>query len=98
MRNSDHLANLADELDMLRSQWEATNKNYRVSGIFDFETNAPVSPGSPGTLRLGSEASDHHGGHSGHGGLNESLANWRRKLDEADVHPQQGNNGTGTAK
>lgn len=39
-RNSAALDNLANELDMLRSHWEATNKNYRLSTNFDFE-NAP---------------------------------------------------------
>ncbi|KAL7621115.1 Negative regulator of mitotic exit [Parahypoxylon ruwenzoriense] len=36
-RNSKALDNLADELDSLRSQWEATNKTYRMSSTFDFE-------------------------------------------------------------
>ncbi|KAI0172510.1 hypothetical protein GGR52DRAFT_410066 [Hypoxylon sp. FL1284] len=36
-RNSTALDNLANELDMLRSHWEATNKNYRLSTNFDFE-------------------------------------------------------------
>ncbi|KAI1408582.1 hypothetical protein F5Y13DRAFT_204742 [Hypoxylon sp. FL1857] len=36
-RNSTALDNLAEELDQLRSQWETTNKNYRLSNTFDFE-------------------------------------------------------------
>lgn len=36
-RNSLALDNLATELDALRSQWETTNKNYRLSDRFDFE-------------------------------------------------------------
>ncbi|KAI0125198.1 hypothetical protein BJ170DRAFT_585366 [Xylariales sp. AK1849] len=36
-RNSTALDNLADELDQLRSKWEATNENYRLSTNFDFE-------------------------------------------------------------
>ncbi|KAI0850002.1 hypothetical protein F5Y00DRAFT_47809 [Daldinia vernicosa] len=36
-RNSAALNDLANELDMLRSHWEATNKNYRLSNNFDFE-------------------------------------------------------------
>lgn len=36
-RNSAALDNLADELDQLRSKWEATNENYRLSTAFDFE-------------------------------------------------------------
>jgi hypothetical protein len=37
-RNSTALDNLADELDQLRSRWEATNENYRLSTAFDFES------------------------------------------------------------
>lgn len=36
-RNSAALDDLANELDMLRSHWETTNKNYRLSTNFDFE-------------------------------------------------------------
>ncbi|KAF2757426.1 hypothetical protein EJ05DRAFT_389232 [Pseudovirgaria hyperparasitica] len=36
-RNSLALDSLATELDALRSQWETTNKNYRLSDRFDFE-------------------------------------------------------------
>ncbi|KAI1803909.1 hypothetical protein F4811DRAFT_311318 [Daldinia bambusicola] len=36
-RDSTALDDLANELDMLRSHWEATNKNYRLSTNFDFE-------------------------------------------------------------
>lgn len=36
-RNSTALDNLANELDMLRSHWETTSKNYRLSTNFDFE-------------------------------------------------------------
>lgn len=40
-RNSAAIDNLADELDQLRSKWEATNENYRLSNTFDFETSSP---------------------------------------------------------
>ncbi len=36
-RNSTTLENLANELETLRSHWEATNKNYGLSNTFDFE-------------------------------------------------------------
>lgn len=36
-RNSAALDNLADELDQLRTKWEATSENYRLSTAFDFE-------------------------------------------------------------
>lgn len=54
-RNSVALDNLANELDMLRSHWEATNKNYRLSNTFDFET-APVRKEDDG-VGLGLSAS-----------------------------------------
>lgn len=39
-RNSAAIDNLADELDQLRSKWEATNENYRLSNTFDFENSS----------------------------------------------------------
>ncbi len=36
-RNSLALDSLASELDALRTHWETTNKNYRLSSQFDFE-------------------------------------------------------------
>ncbi|KAL7267535.1 Negative regulator of mitotic exit [Rhizina undulata] len=36
-RNSVALDSLATELDALRSHWENTNKNYRLSSTFDFD-------------------------------------------------------------
>ncbi|EME38729.1 hypothetical protein DOTSEDRAFT_140006 [Dothistroma septosporum NZE10] len=36
-RNSMALDSLASELDALRTHWETTNKNYRLSDKFDFE-------------------------------------------------------------
>ncbi|KAI9163339.1 Tip elongation aberrant protein [Paramyrothecium foliicola] len=66
-RNSAALDNLASELETLRSHWEATNKNYRLSTNFDFESAGPVKKDeddSPAGL-----------------GLSESLADWRKRLD-----------------
>ncbi|KAM7205332.1 hypothetical protein V8F33_001163 [Rhypophila sp. PSN 637] len=71
-RNSTALDNLANELETLRSHWEATNKNYRLSNTFDFDT----TPGTATTTKK-----DEHG-------LSESLADWRKRLDEKD--PQSG--------
>lgn len=64
-RNSAALDNLASELETLRTHWEATNKNYRLSGNFDFDPPADIKKddGLPGA------------------GLSESLADWRKKLD-----------------
>lgn len=67
-RNSTALDNLANELETLRSHWEATNKNYRLSNTFDFETN-PL-PKKDEAVSIG---------------LSESLADWRKRLD--DSHP-----------
>ncbi|KAK9423586.1 putative Cell polarity protein [Seiridium unicorne] len=44
-RNSTALDNLADELDQLRSKWEATNENYRLSTAFDFEAGKKSEDG-----------------------------------------------------
>ncbi|OAQ98277.1 hypothetical protein LLEC1_07343 [Akanthomyces lecanii] len=69
-RNSAALDNLASELETLRTHWEATNKNYRLSTTFDFDPPADLKKeddGIPGA------------------GLSESLADWRKKLD-AEEH------------
>lgn len=64
-RNSAALDNLASELETLRTHWEATNKNYRLSTNFDFD------PPADGKKSEDANAS----------GLSESLADWRKKLD-----------------
>ncbi|KAI3545390.1 kelch domain-containing protein [Colletotrichum filicis] len=64
-RNSTALDNLADELETLRTHWEATNKNYRLSNTFDFE-------GAATPTRKDEEVGL---------GLSESLADWRKRLD-----------------
>ncbi|KAF3350234.1 hypothetical protein VD0002_g6087 [Verticillium dahliae] len=64
-RNSTALDNLATELETLRTHWEATNKNYRLSNTFDFDTvAAPARRDDEGGI-----------------GLSESLADWRKRLD-----------------
>lgn len=73
-RNSAALDSLANELETLRSHWEATNKNYRLSNAFDFEAGL-----SAATTKKDDRAS------SGLG-LSESLADWRKRLDES--HPE----------
>ncbi|KAI8308878.1 hypothetical protein K4K61_002261 [Colletotrichum sp. SAR11_59] len=64
-RNSTALDNLANELETLRTHWEATNKNYRLSNAFDFE-------GATTPTRKDEEVGL---------GLSESLADWRKRLD-----------------
>ncbi|KAK4200592.1 putative Tip elongation aberrant protein 1 [Triangularia verruculosa] len=51
-RGSKALDNLADELENIRSQWETTNKNYRLSNTFDFDPtkNKRDSIGLSGSL------------------------------------------------
>ncbi|KAK4239167.1 hypothetical protein C8A03DRAFT_43184 [Achaetomium macrosporum] len=66
-RNSAALDSLANELETLRSHWEATNKNYRLSNTFDFDANpAAMTKDEPVSL-----------------GLSESLADWRKRLDDS---------------
>lgn len=65
-RDSAALDSLATELETLRSQWEATNKNYRLSTNFDFESTSSAKKDDYGTSGIG---------------LSESLADWRKRLD-----------------
>jgi len=58
------LDSLASELDALRSHWETTTKNYRLSSQFDFER-------TPTTNERGE--------------LSDSLASWRKRLDEEEA-------------
>ncbi|CAM1502107.1 Fc.00g040910.m01.CDS01 [Cosmosporella sp. VM-42] len=64
-RNSAALDNLANELETLRSHWEATNKNYRLSTNFDFDASPSKKEDDTPTGM----------------GLSESLADWRKRLD-----------------
>ncbi|KAN0110752.1 hypothetical protein V8E51_007139 [Hyaloscypha variabilis] len=70
-RNSTALDSLANELETLRSHWENTNKNYRLSNAFEFEDRTPISRGANDTLAA-SNAGE---------GLSGSLADWRKRLD-----------------
>ncbi|KAK4145795.1 uncharacterized protein C8A04DRAFT_10340 [Dichotomopilus funicola] len=79
-RNSAALDSLANELETLRSHWEATNKNYRLSNTFDFDAN-PVAAASAANAAAASGAA----GAATGPGLSESLADWRKRLDES--HP-----------
>lgn len=74
-RNSAALDNLANELETLRSHWEATNKNYRLSNAFDFETGPKEGVSAEGTASMGG-AKEAPGQ-----GLSDSLADWRKRLD-----------------
>ncbi|KAK4555360.1 Negative regulator of mitotic exit [Recurvomyces mirabilis] len=84
-RNSLALDSLASELDALRSHWETTNKNYRLSDKFDFETS-----------RTATAASNSHPNISAAGGL----AGWRAGLaaeHEEEVDGEQSRPTTGTS-
>ncbi|KAF9772015.1 hypothetical protein IL306_010331 [Fusarium sp. DS 682] len=70
-RNSAALDSLANELETLRSQWEATNKNYRLSTNFDFETTSAAKKDNDAIANVG---------------LSESLADWRKRLDTEEHH------------
>lgn len=73
-RNSAALDNLADELETLRTQWEATNKNYRLSTNFDFESTSSAKKDEEAASGIG---------------LSESLADWRKRLD-TEEHQSDG--------
>ena len=84
-RNSMALDSLASELETLRTHWEGTHRNYRMSNQFDFE-RTPTSATSTGPPE---------------GALSDSLANWRKRLEqeererEADRKQQQQHPGVG---
>ncbi|KAF4634383.1 hypothetical protein G7Y89_g3715 [Cudoniella acicularis] len=65
-RNSMALDSLASELETLRTHWETTNKNYRLSNAFDFEDRTPLP--KLDEVKTGE-------------GLSNSLADWRKRLD-----------------
>ena len=67
-RNSAALDTLANELETLRTHWETTSKNYRLSNNFEFDNNV-VAMGRR-------EVREDEGL-----GLSESLADWRKRLD-----------------
>jgi chromosome segregation ATPase len=71
-RNSMALDSLATELETLRSHWENTNKNYRLSNTFDFEDRTPTARG-PNDGLIAVNVGD---------GLSGSLADWRKRLDQ----------------
>ncbi|KAK0656662.1 hypothetical protein B0T16DRAFT_319797 [Cercophora newfieldiana] len=57
-RNSTALDNLANELETLRSHWEATNKNYRLSNTFDFESHVPQKRDDRASIGLSGSLAD----------------------------------------
>lgn len=81
-RNSAALDNLANELETLRSHWEATNKNYRLSNTFDFEMPASGPPISSTGASAVTDDKEKAAPEVGNGlGMNQSLADWRKRLD-----------------
>lgn len=67
-RGSMALDSLATELETLRTHWESTNRNYRLSAQSDID-RTPTKDTYDG---------------AGNGGLSDSLAEWRRRLDEEE--------------
>lgn len=63
-RGSMALDSLANELDALRTHWESTNRNYRLSSQLDLD-RTPTKDTSEGPAMM-----------------NDSLAEWRRRLEE----------------
>jgi myosin heavy subunit len=61
-RGSMALDSLANELEALRTHWESTNSNYRLSTHSDFDRTPTKESG-----------------------LSDSLAEWRRRLDEDEA-------------
>ena len=67
-RGSLALDSLANELEALRSHWESTNRSYRLSSQLDLD-----HPSSPHGRDVETTS-----------GLSESVADWRRRLDEEE--------------
>lgn len=65
-RGSMALDSLANELEALRTHWESTNRNYRLSSQLDLD-RTPTKENSDGPAMM-----------------NDSLAEWRRRLDEEE--------------
>lgn len=65
-RGSMALDSLANELEALRTHWESTNRNYRLSSQLDLE-RTPTKENSDGPAQM-----------------SDSLAEWRRRLDEEE--------------
>lgn len=80
-RNSMALDSLASELETLRSHWETTNKNYRLSNNFDFERPARID--EEGEHTVTSPPLE----------LSNSLADWRKRLD-AEEHEARSRKGS----
>ena len=59
------LDSLANELETLRTQWESTNRNYRLSMQSDMDRTPTKETG-----------------------LSDSLAEWRRRLDEEEARAE----------
>ncbi|KAM3068426.1 Negative regulator of mitotic exit [Clarireedia jacksonii] len=80
-RNSMALDSLASELETLRTKWETTNKNYRLSNNFDFEDR-------PNTGNKSDTESKPE--------LSNSLADWRKRLDaeEQEARSSKGSMGS----
>ena len=64
-RGSMALDSLANELETLRTQWESTNRNYRLSMQSDMDRTPTKETG-----------------------LSDSLAEWRRRLDEEEARAE----------
>ncbi|KAL4808880.1 hypothetical protein BDV18DRAFT_133384 [Aspergillus unguis] len=68
-RGSVALDSLANELEALRTHWESTNSNYRLSTHSDFDRTPTKDSG-----------------------LSDSLAEWRRRLDDEEVEKSKARN------
>ncbi|KAG0650252.1 Tip elongation aberrant 1 [Hyphodiscus hymeniophilus] len=89
-RNSMALDSLASELETLRTHWETTNKNYRLSNAFDYDERpaqrTDASAGFGGMTPQDTKGTD----------LSSSLADWRKRLDaEESTRSRKGSDGSG---
>lgn len=87
-RGSMALDSLANELEALRTHWESTNRNYRLSTQLDLD-RTPTKESSGGAAAMAAGTATTSGvaeaPGSGEGGLSSTVADWRRRLDDEDA-------------
>ena len=87
-RSSMALDSLASELETLRTHWETTNKNYRLSNAFDYDERPSQRGDASSGLGINT-AQDTTGGE-----LSTSLADWRKRLDVEEEDARSGRKGS----
>lgn len=98
-RNSMALDSLASELETLRTHWETTNKNYRLSTAsthgYDFDARTPLAEIGTSNARIEEEIGSPKSPNAPKVELSSSLASWRKRLDEEEAKAKNRKMSTG---